>query len=65
MSKDWDPQRYGAFRDLRLRKALDLLAQVPGPHSEAVAAETKRWATSAWCVRSAGGGASSTRIPEA
>ncbi|MBL9051794.1 MAG: methyltransferase domain-containing protein [Tabrizicola sp.] len=27
--KDWDPARYGAFRDLRLRPALDLLAQVP------------------------------------
>ncbi len=27
---DWDPDRYGAFRDLRLRPALDLLAQVPG-----------------------------------
>lgn len=25
----WDPARYGAFRDLRLRPALDLLAQVP------------------------------------
>ena len=25
---DWDPDRYGAFRDLRLRPALDLLAQV-------------------------------------
>lgn len=28
-SADWDPARYGAFRDLRLRPALDLLAQVP------------------------------------
>jgi trans-aconitate 2-methyltransferase len=27
--KDWDPARYGAFRDLRLRPALDLLGQVP------------------------------------
>jgi trans-aconitate 2-methyltransferase len=27
-SQDWDPARYGAFRDLRLRPALDLLAQV-------------------------------------
>jgi trans-aconitate 2-methyltransferase len=27
--KDWDPARYAAFRDLRLRPALDLLAQVP------------------------------------
>ncbi len=27
---DWDPQCYGAFRDLRMRPALDLLAQVPG-----------------------------------
>jgi trans-aconitate 2-methyltransferase len=26
---DWDPARYSAFRDLRLRPALDLLAQVP------------------------------------
>ena len=26
---DWDPAGYGAFRDLRLRPALDLLAQVP------------------------------------
>lgn len=26
---DWDPARYGAFRDLRLRPALDLLGQVP------------------------------------
>lgn len=26
---DWDPARYAAFRDLRLRPALDLLAQVP------------------------------------
>lgn len=26
---EWDPVRYGAFRDLRLRPALDLLAQVP------------------------------------
>jgi trans-aconitate 2-methyltransferase len=25
---DWDPARYGSFRDLRLRPALDLLAQV-------------------------------------
>ncbi len=30
MAVDWDPARYGAFRDLRLRPALDLLAQVPG-----------------------------------
>lgn len=30
VSRDWDPERYGAFRDLRLRPALDLLAQVPG-----------------------------------
>lgn len=29
MPGDWDPARYGAFRDLRLRPALDLLAQVP------------------------------------
>jgi trans-aconitate 2-methyltransferase len=29
MAVDWDPARYGAFRDLRLRPALDLLAQVP------------------------------------
>lgn len=29
MARDWDPARYGAFRDLRLRPALDLLAQVP------------------------------------
>lgn len=49
---DWDPTRYGAFRDLRLRPALDLLAQVPdlpngdvidlgcgdGPVAEALAA---------------------------
>ena len=28
-ARDWDPARYGAFRDLRLRPALDLLAQVP------------------------------------
>lgn len=28
-TKDWDPVRYGAFGDLRLRPALDLLAQVP------------------------------------
>ncbi|WP_371135156.1 methyltransferase domain-containing protein [Tabrizicola sp.] len=28
MAVDWDPARYGAFRDLRLRPALDLLAQV-------------------------------------
>lgn len=28
VTKDWDPARYGAFRDLRLRPALDLLAQV-------------------------------------
>jgi len=27
---DWDPARYAAFRDLRLRPALDLLAQVSG-----------------------------------
>jgi trans-aconitate 2-methyltransferase len=26
---DWEPARYAAFRDLRLRPALDLLAQVP------------------------------------
>jgi trans-aconitate 2-methyltransferase len=26
---DWDPARYGAYGDLRLRPALDLLAQVP------------------------------------
>ena len=26
---DWDPARYGRFGDLRLRPALDLLAQVP------------------------------------
>lgn len=26
---DWNPARYAAFRDLRLRPALDLLAQVP------------------------------------
>lgn len=29
MTRDWDPTRYAAFRDLRLRPALDLLAQVP------------------------------------
>lgn len=29
VSADWDPARYAAFRDLRLRPALDLLAQVP------------------------------------
>jgi trans-aconitate 2-methyltransferase len=29
VSRDWDPERYGAYRDLRLRPALDLLAQVP------------------------------------
>ena len=28
-AQDWDPARYGAFGDLRLRPALDLLAQVP------------------------------------
>ena len=28
-ARDWDPARYAAFRDLRLRPALDLLAQVP------------------------------------
>ena len=28
VAKDWDPARYGVFRDLRLRPALDLLAQV-------------------------------------
>jgi trans-aconitate 2-methyltransferase len=28
MAVDWDPARYGAFRDLRLRPAMDLLAQV-------------------------------------
>jgi trans-aconitate 2-methyltransferase len=33
---DWDPTRYGAFRDLRLRPALDLLAQVPELPSGAV-----------------------------
>lgn len=27
--QDWDPAGYGQFRDLRLRPALDLLAQVP------------------------------------
>jgi trans-aconitate 2-methyltransferase len=27
--RDWDPAPYAAFRDLRLRPALDLLAQVP------------------------------------
>ena len=27
-TQDWDPTRYAAFRDLRLRPALDLLAQV-------------------------------------
>lgn len=27
--RDWDPARYAAFRELRLRPALDLLAQVP------------------------------------
>ena len=26
---DWSPERYGRFRDLRLRPALDLLARVP------------------------------------
>jgi trans-aconitate 2-methyltransferase len=29
MPIDWDPARYGAFRDLRLRPALDLLSHVP------------------------------------
>jgi trans-aconitate 2-methyltransferase len=29
LSQDWDPARYAAFRDLRLRPALDLMAQVP------------------------------------
>lgn len=34
---DWDPTRYAAFRDLRLRPALDLLAQVPElPEGEVV-----------------------------
>lgn len=28
VSRDWDPARYATFRDLRLRPALDLLAQV-------------------------------------
>jgi trans-aconitate 2-methyltransferase len=32
VSRDWEPVRYGAFRDLRLRPALDLLAQVPELH---------------------------------
>ena len=37
MAVDWDPGRYGAFRDLRLRPALDLLAQVTGlPPGEVV-----------------------------
>ncbi len=31
MTRDWDPARYSAFRDLRLRPALDLLAQVGEP----------------------------------
>ncbi|WP_103258850.1 methyltransferase domain-containing protein [Tabrizicola aquatica] len=36
-ARDWDPARYGAFRDLRLRPALDLLAQVAGlPAGEVV-----------------------------
>ncbi|WP_114966671.1 methyltransferase domain-containing protein [Alkalilacustris brevis] len=34
---DWDPGAYGRFRGLRLRPALDLLAQVPAPAGEAVA----------------------------
>lgn len=29
----WDPQRYEAFADARLRPLLDLLARVPGPES--------------------------------
>ena len=29
VTADWEPARYAAFRDLRLRPALDLLAQVP------------------------------------
>lgn len=29
LTPDWDPARYAAFRDLRLRPALDLLEQVP------------------------------------
>jgi trans-aconitate 2-methyltransferase len=33
---DWDPARYAAFRALRLRPALDLLAQVPDLPSGAV-----------------------------
>ena len=37
MSRGWDPAAYGAFRDLRLRPALDLLAQVPDlPRGEVV-----------------------------
>lgn len=37
MAVDWDPARYAGFRDLRLRPALDLLAQVPGlPPGEVV-----------------------------
>ena len=33
---DWNPERYARFRDLRLRPALDLLAQVPGLPAGAV-----------------------------
>ncbi|WP_367890129.1 methyltransferase domain-containing protein [Rhodobacter calidifons] len=34
---DWEPARYAAYRDLRLRPALDLLAQVPDlPRGEIV-----------------------------
>lgn len=29
MAQDWNPDRYAAFGDMRLRPALDLLAQVP------------------------------------
>jgi trans-aconitate methyltransferase len=30
MQDDWNPGAYDAFRDFRLRPALDLLARVPG-----------------------------------
>ncbi len=37
MAVDWEPARYAAFRDLRLRPALDLLTQVEGlPPGEVV-----------------------------
>ena len=54
---DWDPARYAAFAGLRLRPALDLLAQVPG-------ALPSGGVVDLGCGNGAAGGALRLRFPD-